>query len=334
MHESESDGCVSSESDWHIDEYVCFRHVFVGGIHFAIGRLISMLNEHSAEIHLLDYTVMDSFEAPQSIATLICMRAESPLEDVLKAIRSTASSLTHDDIIMLRIDGGLAASVEPFQQAAAPVPLQVRSCYDHQGLAVCLNELIEEVLLDERWQLFARMDADDESLPGRMEVQRNFMASHPDVDILGTACIETNELGEYLQTKEMPLTHNAIVRQLFRCNPLNHPSVMIRRRVFASGLRYRTDVSRTEDYHLWIDAASDGFLFANLPQPLINFRRDSNFFVRRGGFRQAIADSYVRLRAMNVLGHRSPVNLFWVFSVFVMRLLPARLQQLAYLFAR
>jgi len=152
-------------------------------------------------------------------------------------------------------------------------------CQQHQGLAACLNELIETVLCDERWGLIARMDADDESLPARMEMQRRFLAHHPEIDILGTACIEVNEHGQHLQTKRMQLVHKRIIRRMPRSNPINHPSMMIRRRVFESGLRYRTDVSRTKDYHLWIDAASKGFIFANLPQPLLNFRRDSHFLI-------------------------------------------------------
>ena len=262
------------------------------------------------------------------------MRAGSPEDLAVKAIRSTASSLTRDDIILLRIDGGLVADHDLFQQAAAPVPLRLLECEQHQGLAACLNELIEEVLGDGRWQLIARMDADDESLPGRMETQRDYLAEHPEIDILGTACIEVNEHGQHLQTKRMPLQHDAIVRNLPRSNPLNHPSVMIRRRVFASGLRYRIDVSLMEDYHLWIDAASKNFVFANLPQPLLNFRRDSRFFERRGGLKQAIADSHVRLRAIRVLGQANPADLFWIVAAFGMRLLPGRLQKLAYLYIR
>jgi hypothetical protein len=264
------------------------------------------------------------------IATLICMRAGSPLDLALRAIHSTAASLTSHDIIFLRIDGGLPENQAMFEQAAAPVPLQIQGSEQHQGLAACLNELINEALRNERWKLIARMDADDESLPGRMEIQRTFLAKHPDIDILGTACIEVNEHGQYLQTKRMPLHHKAIIRNLTRINPLNHPSVMVRRRVFTSGLRYRTDVSRTEDYHLWIDAASKGFVFANLPQPLLNFRRDSRFFKRRGGLRQAIADSNVRLHAIRALGRRNSIDLIWVVAAFGMRLLPGRIQEAIY----
>jgi hypothetical protein len=277
---------------------------------------------------------MNPCQPPLPIATLICMRAGSPLDLALRAIHSTAASLTRSDIILLRIDGGLPEDLELFQQAAAPVPLQLLGSPHHQGLAACLNALIEEVLRNEQWELIARMDADDESLPGRMATQRTYLTKHPDIDILGTACIEVNEHGQHLQTKQMPLKHEAIVRNLPRSNPLNHPSVMIRRRVFESGLRYRTNVSRTEDYHFWIDAASKGFVFANLPQPLLNFRRDSRFFERRGGLRQAIADANVRLRAIRVLGLTSPVELFWIFAAFGMRLLPGRLQKIAYLYVR
>jgi hypothetical protein len=277
---------------------------------------------------------MTPCQPPLPIATLICMRAGSPLDLALRAIHSTAASLTSRDIIFLRIDGDSPEDQNMFEQAADPVPLQLLGSQHHQGLAACLNELIEEVLRNDHWELIARMDADDESLPGRMETQRTYLAKHPDIDILGTACIEVNEHGQHLQTKRMPLKHEAIVRNLPRSNPLNHPSVMIRRRVFESGLRYRTDVSRTEDYHLWIDAASKGFIFANLPQPLLNFRRDSRFFDRRGGLRQAIADSHVRLRAMCVLGPTGPFDFFWILAAFGMRLLPGSIQKIAYLYIR
>ena len=208
------------------------------------------------------------------IATLICMRAGAPQDLALRAIRSTAASLTPADTILLRIDGGEPGDPEPFRQAAAPVPLQLRHCLQHQGLAACLNALIEEVLADPRWQLIARMDADDASLPGRMDAQRRFLSEHPDIDILGTACNEVDEYGCHLQTKRMPLSHQRILRTMARSNPLNHPTVMIRRRVFAGGLRYRSDVRRTEDYHLWIEAAAQGFRFANLADPWLDFRRD------------------------------------------------------------
>lgn len=265
------------------------------------------------------------------IATLLCMKGDTPAALALRAIRSTAASLAPGDLLYLRVDGGTLNDPELFRAAAAPARLVLREVAEGRGLAHGLNQLLEEVLRDPGIALIARMDADDESLPGRMECQRRFLAEHREVDILGTACHEVDEHGAYLQLKRMPLSHRAIVATLPRSNPLNHPTVMLRRRVFESGLRYREDVKRTEDYHLWISAAGSGFVFANLAEPLLNFQRDSGFFGRRGGWRQAWADLHVRIRAMRELRLFSAPNLLWALAAFGLRLLPAALQKWLYL---
>ena len=265
------------------------------------------------------------------IAILLCMKGDTPVVLALRAIRSTASSLAPGDRLYLRVDGGELRDPEVFHAAAAPARLVLREVAESLGLAHGLNQLVEEALRDPGMALIARMDADDESLPGRMARQRQFMADHGEVDILGTACHEIDEHGAYLQLKRMPIFHRAIVATLPRSNPMNHPTVMIRRRVFESGLRYREDVKRTEDYHLWITAAGSGFIFANLEEPLLNFQRDSDFFRRRGGWQQAWADFRVRLRAMRELRLYSPVNILWSIAAFGLRIMPATVQKWIYL---
>ena len=265
------------------------------------------------------------------IIVLICMKWDTPKALALRAIRSTAASLLPDDAILLRVDGGELAVPQSFHMAAYPVPLLVRADPVCSGLAHGLNSLLDEVLEDPTWDLIARMDADDESLPDRMKVQREYFEAHPELDILGTACHELDEHGSYLQLKRMPLTHREIICTFPRSNPLNHPTVMMRRRVFESGLRYREDVRRTEDYHLWISAASQHYVFANLYEPLLNFSRDDHFFRRRGGFHQACADLNVRLSAMRKLRLFGPFNMLWAFFAFLLRLLPGWAQRWLYL---
>ncbi|NDC36602.1 MAG: hypothetical protein EBZ48_00965 [Proteobacteria bacterium] len=259
------------------------------------------------------------------------MRGGTPNNLALRSIQSTASSLTIEDVILLRIDGGDIDDPALFHSAAAPVPLRIFSTSSREGLAKCLNDMIDTVLLENTWQLIARMDIDDVSLPGRMAIQRQFFNDNPRLDILGTACIEASESDQYIQTKLMPLGHDMILRRLSRSNPINHPSVMVRRRVFACGIRYRTDVSYTEDYHLWVDAAKRGFIFANLPTPLLKYTRDSQFFRRRGGIRQSIADARVRIRAILLIKEAGIQDLLWVIAAFLMRLLPGSLQKMIYL---
>lgn len=238
--------------------------------------------------------------------------------------------------MLLRVDGGTlgGGDADAFAAAAAPVPLRVRPSPRCRGLAHGLNCLIEEVLKDPSLELIARMDADDESLPGRMEHQRRFLLAHPAIDILGTACHELDEQGRYLQLKLMPATHREIVNTLPRSNPMNHPTVILRRRVFERGLRYREDVRKTEDYHLWIEAAWNGFHFSNLNEPLLHFRRDSQFFHRRGGIAQAMADLRVRFVAMRKLHLFSLTNVLWALAAFGLRLSPGTLQAHLYRWLR
>ncbi len=266
----------------------------------------------------------------QRIAMLICMKWDTSRAQALRAMESTAASLGPGDVIYLRIDGGDLGDAEAFRRAAAPAALVIRPAPQCRGLAHGLNQLLEEVLRDPSIALIGRMDADDQSLPGRMERQRAFLAEHATVDILGTACHERDQNGRYLQLKSMPLDHRTIVATLPRSNPINHPTVLLRRRVFDAGLRYREDVRRTEDYHLWITAVRQGFVLANLAEPLLDFQRDDTFFRRRGGLRQAWADARVRWRAIVQLRQFTPLNLLWVMAAFGLRILPARLQEWLY----
>ncbi|MEB3316903.1 MAG: glycosyl transferase [Cyanobacteriota bacterium] len=264
------------------------------------------------------------------IAVLICMRADDPESLALEAVVSTASSLTSEDGIFLRIDGGCCCNPAAFQAAAAPASLVLQEGEVARGLAYGLNALVDEVLADSYWQLLARMDSDDRSNPGRLERQRRWLETHIDVDILGTACNEVDEKGALITYKAVPLAHRQIVEALPRYNPINHPTVVIRRKVFASGLRYRMNQRRTEDYHLWIDAALAGYRFANLPEPLLDFRRDTQFFRRRRGWHQASADAAVRWRAMVALKLWSPVNVVAILAAFLTRIMPGFIQQYAY----
>ncbi len=261
------------------------------------------------------------------IAVLLCMAAGTPRELEDRALRSTAAGLDAGDEIFVYVDGGEGGTADGFAQVSYPVRVTVLGASERRGLACGLNVLLQEVLRRGEFDLLARMDADDESWPDRFREQRAFLTAHPDVDVLGGGCREVDENGNLLQEKSMPTTHDAILRALPQRNPINHPTVIVRRRVFESGLRYREDVGRMEDYHLWVDVAAAGFRFANLPGCVLNFRRDSTFFRRRGGWELAGAEFAVRWRAMNVLRARTPVNLGWAMAAWILRVLPPSFQQ-------
>lgn len=264
------------------------------------------------------------------IAVLMCMTSDTPSRLVERALSSTAQSLEPDDVFFLLIDGGGFACEAELRAASAPVPLRLFSSPERKGLAAGLNRLIDAALSEPDWDFLARMDADDVSLPARMSAQRDYLENNPAIAILGTGCREVDEAGVLLQIKSMPVTHGQIIASLPRRNPMNHPTVMFRRRVFEEGLRYREGVGLIEDYFLWVDAAAAGFHFANLREPFLDFRRDRHFFKRRGGWRQAKADFCARCHAMRCLNRRSPANFLWAIAALGLRCLPASAQEFLY----
>ena len=309
------------------------NHLFLDGKRIAVEQLTNYSPKAChQEITLPLRSGQRNRPEPDAIAVLI-----STLPDVNplwleQSLRSTAIGLERSDAIWLRIDGGWLTEDQrlSLKCATAPVPLVIDCHGERQGLAACLNSLIDQVLADGRFGLVARMDADDTCHPDRFKLQRHYLAENPGVDILGSSCREVDEQGQLIQVKHMPLGHAEMVRCLPRRNVINHPSVVIRRTVLASGLRYRQDVSRMEDYHLWISATAAGWGMANLPELLLDYRRDRHFFRRRGGWRQARADLLVRWRAITVLNQWSLINLALMMGAGMMRLMPGGVQAWLY----
>jgi hypothetical protein len=118
------------------------------------------------------------------------------------------------------------------------------------------------------------MDADDVALPMRFELQLDYFHRHPEVSFLGTAYEVIDADGTACKSVQLPLSHDAITTRLQRSNCLAHPTMMMRAQALAqiSG-PYRNSFPFGEDYDLWL-RASERFQFANLPDVLLQYRRD------------------------------------------------------------
>jgi glycosyltransferase involved in cell wall biosynthesis len=135
------------------------------------------------------------------------------------------------------------------------------------GLARSLNAGVALA----RAGLIARLDADDACLPQRLERQFAFLGLHPEVDVYGSRIIVIDEDGRPIARRNLPTSHDAIVKQLQRTNALSHPSVMFRKAsVEAAGGYEPTQV--VEDFELWCRMATRGARFAASEEPLIFYR--------------------------------------------------------------
>ena len=148
---------------------------------------------------------------------------------------------------------------------------------ENLGLTKSLNQGIEIISSD----LIARMDTDDISTPTRLELQTKFLESHPDIDILGGAILEIDENEHILNKRFYPVDNAAVLKSIYRANPIAHSTVMIRRRLFDNGLRYNEKYRTNQDLNLWFDAIYKGYKIANLDDVVLKFRRLSSVYHRR-----------------------------------------------------
>ena len=122
------------------------------------------------------------------------------------------------------------------------------------------------------FELIARMDADDISLPKRLERQAELMASHPDISILGTAIERVDRDGRNLGPEFRPELHDDLVARLYKEIPVFHPTVMMRRTFLTAVGGYDANVpGKAEDLELWL-RSYHRFRFHNLREIHLKYR--------------------------------------------------------------
>jgi len=249
---------------------------------------------------------------------------------VEQAIDSIVNQSYRDFVFIIVIDGEIPVKLMnklkdmAYSDARIVLAQNAQNC----GLACSMNNAAE-------WGLslapsfFVRMDADDVSIPTRLARQISYLRKHAYITVLGSALTEINEHGQKVGARVMPSSHKHIVAILPRRCSLNHPTVVIRYTVFEQGYRYNPSLMNTQDYFLWITLASEGFVFRNLKDKLLEFRRVNNFYKRRG-FSKSLNEFRARLNAMVRLKKLTPYNLVYASCVLMLRLMPGKIVRWAY----
>lgn len=130
----------------------------------------------------------------------------------------------------------------------------------------------------------ARMDGDDISLPERFQRQFDFLESHPEVVICGTAI---QIIGTQIIERH-PENHDDLKIKLCFSAVFHHPTVMIRTAVLKSNL-YNKAYEPAEDYELWTRLAFIGKM-ANLADVLLHYRIHSS---QTSSVRKSIQDQNI-----------------------------------------
>lgn len=134
------------------------------------------------------------------------------------------------------------------------------------------------------YDLIARMDTDDVSVPDRFEIQLEAFKNNPELDIYGSHVREfEGNVDNIVCARRVPLTDAEIKRYQKKRDAFNHPTVMYRKGAVLRAGNYR-HAPLMEDSVLWANMIASGATCGNYDGYLVNMRIDEGLYERRGGF--------------------------------------------------
>ena len=195
-----------------------------------------------------------------------------PVRNGERFVEQAARSIleqTFTDIELVIVDDGSTDGTPTLLRAIAARDerVLVLTAKRPEGIVRALNEGCRAA----RGRYLARMDADDISLPRRIELQVELLDATPDVGIVGGCMTCTNLSGSVSWPALYPPDDAAIRKTLASANPFGHPTVMMRREAFESCGGYRDVCRHAEDYELWVRLL-DHWQGANLSEPVLVYR--------------------------------------------------------------
>lgn len=190
----------------------------------------------------------------------------------------------------------------------------------NRGLGYSLDKGVKEA----RGEWIARMDDDDIACPNRLKKQLKFIEENPGTDILGGWAVEIDEDGNPMRLRQVPTSHEDIVRLIWTI-PVIHPTVMFRRRAIQQVGSYDAALRRRQDYDLWFRCAAAGLRFANIPEPLIHYRFTDNYY-EKNDLSTALQQVEIGWRGCRLVG-ASPITYVGIMAPLIRALLPRRLSR-------
>ena len=118
----------------------------------------------------------------------------------------------------------------------------------------------------------ARMDADDVSMPERLEREVDFLETHHDYAVVGTFVKVLNKNSDVIHIGDKLIEDAKIQEFLKRDNCITHGSAMIRKKCLIDVGHYDESMARSQDYDLWL-RLSEKYRLANIPEYLYMWRK-------------------------------------------------------------
>ena len=255
-------------------------------------------------------------------------KAEKP-EYLHSALESVFNQTLRPREVVLVKDGPLGGELEKvigYWESKKGDVLKTFQLTENMGLASALNYGLQKC----SFELIARMDSNDIASRNRFEREVKYLGNYG-VDVVGSYIEEKDEkMDRGLGIREVPLSHDDITRYLRWKNPMNHMTVMYKKKAILDVGGYSQELRKLQDYALWAKMIKAGYRFINIPEPLVMVRTGEDFLNRRGGFEYFKYEVAV-LMYMNRIGHIGFFCLICNLLIrFFTRISPLALRRLIY----
>lgn len=202
----------------------------------------------------------------------------------------------------------------------------------HHGVAHAANLALKKA----RGQFVARMDADDISLPWRLENQIEFLKNHPQVTAVGGQCDLIDKEGTIIGKKEFPTNDQEMRKTIFYRIPLQQPTMMVNKKLLPKKFTwYEETCDVAEEVELLFKLFQNGQV-SNLPQTVLQYRLHGKNTSLQNPKKTFYLTLKTRLAAIFKYNYRPT---FWGIMVTIAQLLlvtflPNKLIYPAYIFIR
>lgn len=199
----------------------------------------------------------------------VLMSVHNEKKEYLQTAINSIFAQTYKNIEFLIIDDASDKSChDDLEEIIRPYPF-VKLLVNEKNLGI--TKSLHNGVKQAQGDYIARMDADDFSLPTRLETQMRFLEENPKIDIVGGAVVSFGAKSMFMSACN-GMEDNQIKSELFFTSALCHPAVMIRKSFLQQyNLNYDENVNKGQDYDFWERCSIYG-RFAILKEVVLYYR--------------------------------------------------------------
>lgn len=261
-------------------------------------------------------------------SVLLSVYKNDSVEELRQALDSIFNQTLLANEVILVCDGPLSNELDKLidQYGSNHCNFKIVRLEKNVGLGKALNAGIMQC----RYPLIVRMDADDICFKNRFECLVGMFDNDPQLDIAGSPVIEF--IGHINNTKairDVPKSNEEIYKYAKYRDPFNHPAVAYKKNKVVEVGGYG-NYRKNQDTDLWIKLLSNNCKCANYPEPLLYFRFDEQTYKRRKSWLNTKLLLEIRYKAVK----RGFNSYFEFITIFISQLLiycmPTCLQKIIY----